>query len=163
MTRTLTLAIALSLTAFAASPALASSTAKAVAGTPASPAWVEKSNEYAQILLDAQAPFQPEQMSFFGVPGYDDQVADFRPEFGSASATPPRRPARAQAKLAAERDPNVRQDLEIMIRAADEAIEASELNERLTLPWLDAPQIVFHGMQGPAVRPDPAGAPRTRT
>ncbi|MFX5313711.1 hypothetical protein ABTD10_20195, partial [Acinetobacter baumannii] len=86
-----------------------------------------------------QAPFAPEQMSFLGVPGYDDQVADLGPDngrrFREATA---RARAELQAKLATERDPNVRQDLEIMIRAADDAIEASEVNERLTRPWLDA-------------------------
>jgi hypothetical protein len=148
MTRVLTLAIALSLTAFAASPALASSTAKAVAGTPASPAWVEKSNHYAKILLDAQAPFAPEEMSFMGVPGYDELVTDLKPEFSARFRTATAKARdELKARLAAERDPNVRQDLEIMIRAADEAIATSELNERLTLPWRDTPQIVFNGVR----------------
>jgi len=41
---------------------------------------VAKSNEYTQILILAQAPFQPETVSFFGVPGFDDQVFDFGPD-----------------------------------------------------------------------------------
>jgi TPR repeat protein len=41
---------------------------------------VEASNRNAQILLQAQAAFQPEYASFFGVPGYDDKVADFGPD-----------------------------------------------------------------------------------
>src|SRR6476659_2723188 len=45
------------------------------------PPWVAKSNEYTQILIDAQAPLQPEQASFFGVPGFDDQVFDFGPGY----------------------------------------------------------------------------------
>ena len=69
-------------------------------------------------------------MSFFGVPGYDDRVADLKPDnakrFRDATA---KAKAELQAKLATERDPNVRQDLEIMIQAADENIETSELNE----------------------------------
>src|SRR5687767_9147316 len=78
--------------------------AKTPAQTPApSPAWVTKSNEYAHILLNAQAPFQPETLSFFGVPGYDDQVTDlgpdnsrrFREAVAKASAT-------LQARLATE-------------------------------------------------------------
>lgn len=64
----LVLAIALAL--LAPLPAFAWTTdAPAAATKPApatrSPAWVEQSNAYAQILLQAQAPFQPEQMSFF--------------------------------------------------------------------------------------------------
>ena len=113
------------------------------------PAWVARSNEYAQILILAQAPFQPEQVSFFGIPGYDDQVADLRPENGKRfrAATVSAR-AQLQAKWQVERDPNVRQDLQILLKAADDSIESSEVNERLTLPWVDAPQLVFQGLQG---------------
>ena len=35
-----------------------------------------------------------------------------------------------------------------MIHAADQNIEGSALNERLLLPWTDAPQLVFYGIQG---------------
>ncbi len=62
-------AVALALTAaplLSAPPALAAPAAKAA--TPASPAWVARSNALAQILLDAQGPFQPEETGFFGVP-----------------------------------------------------------------------------------------------
>jgi hypothetical protein len=156
MTKPLTLAIALSLTLAAGAPALAqsaqpaakSATTKPAAAKP-SPAWVTKSNEYAQVLLKAQAEFAPEQMSFFGVPGYDDRVADLKPDVSARfrAATAKARDE-LKAKLATERDPNVRQDLDIMIRAADDSIETSELNERLMLPWNDVPQIVFSGLQG---------------
>ena len=131
----LVLAIALALVA--PLPSLAQTAAKPAAQTPApAPAWVTKSNEHAHILLNAQAPFQPETLSFFGVPGYDDQVTDlgpnnsprFREAVAKASAT-------LQTSLATERDANVRQDLEIMIAAAAQSIEGSELNERLMLPW----------------------------
>jgi len=113
------------------------------------PAWVEQSNRNAQILLDAQGRFQPEQLSFFGIPGYDDQVADLGPDSGKRfrAATAAAR-AKLQARLPQERDPNVRQDLEILIQAADDAIESSEVGERLLQPWIDAPQLVFQGLQG---------------
>lgn len=144
----LVLAIALALAA--PLPSLAQTAAKPAVQTPApSPAWVTKSNEYAHILLNAQAPFQPEMLSFFGVPGYDDQVTDLGPDnsrrYRDAVA---KASAVLQARLATERDANVRQDLEIMIAAAAESSEGSELNERLLLPWTDAPQQVFTGING---------------
>src|SRR4051794_18567806 len=79
----LVLAIALALSA--PLPAFAQTTAQAAAPvaqakSTAAPAWVETSNRNAQILLAAQAPFQPEYASFFGIPGYDDQVADLGPD-----------------------------------------------------------------------------------
>ncbi|NDK39364.1 DUF885 domain-containing protein [Pseudoxanthomonas gei] len=144
----LVLAIALALSAplpafaQAAAPATRTSTAPA-------PAWVEASNRNAQILLQAQAAFQPEYASFFGVPGYDDKVADFGPDNPRRyrDAVAKARTA-LQAKLQTERDTNVRQDLEIMIKAADENIEGSALNEKYLLPWSDAPQSIFSGLNG---------------
>jgi len=145
LSKPLVLAIALvlaaPLTAFAQAPV-------ATAAAPTTPAWVARSNEHAQILLRATAAFQPEQVSFFGVPGYDDRVSDLGPDndrrYRAAMA---KAKTELQARLASERDPNVRQDLMIMIQAAADTIEASAVNERLTLPWLDAPQLVFQGLQ----------------
>lgn len=144
----LVFAIALALSA--PLPVFVQSAASATQAKPvASPAWVETSNRNAQILLQAQAPFQPEYASFFGIPGYDDQVADLGPDnpkrYREATA---KAKAELQTKLQLERDPNVRQDLEIMIAAADENIEGSELNEKYLLPWSDAPQMVFNGING---------------
>ncbi|MEG2806121.1 DUF885 family protein, partial [Stenotrophomonas sp.] len=114
---------------------------------PASPAWVARSNQLAQILLDAQGPFQPEETGFFGVPGYDDKVADFGPDNGARyRAAIAKARTELQGKLATERDPNVRQDLAIMIAAAGQSIEGSELNDKYLLPWVDTPQTVFSGI-----------------
>ncbi|AKK66244.1 DUF885 domain-containing protein [Xanthomonas translucens pv. undulosa] len=151
------LAIALALVA--PLPVLAPAAPVAASAEAAGPAWVKRSNDFAQILLQAQAPFQPEEVSFFGVPGYDDKVTDLGPDnarryrdaLGKARCA-------LQEKLEVERDPNVRQDLAVMLHAADQSIEASALNERLLLPWQDAPQMVFGGLnnllseQVPAVR-----------
>ena len=147
MTRTLTLAAAISLTLLSVPTAIAGAATQSVAATPAAPSWVDKSNEYAQILLRAQAPFAPEDMSFMGVPGYDTLAADLGPEFRARfRAASAKARDELRSRLATERDPNVRQDLDIMIHAADEAIATSELNERFLMTWRDAPQIVFTGV-----------------
>jgi uncharacterized protein (DUF885 family) len=122
--------------------------ADAPAAAPASPAWVARSNEFAQILLKAQAPFAPEEASFFGIPGYDEQVYDLKPKVGERfRAAMAQAKVELAAKLAVEKDPNVRQDLQILIDAADRNIESSTLNERYLLPWSDVPQNVFSGLQ----------------
>ncbi|MFC3654660.1 DUF885 domain-containing protein [Xanthomonas hyacinthi] len=140
----LVFAIALALVAPLSAAAQAAPAAVTAA---AGPAWVTRSNDFAQLLLQAQAPFQPEEVSFFGVPGFDDQVADLGADNGRRYRDATAKARRAlQEKLAVERDPNVRQDLAIMIHAADQAIEGSALNERLLLPWRDAPQMVFGGL-----------------
>jgi len=114
----------------------------------APPAWVDKSNEYTQILVNAQAPLQPEQASFFGVPGFDDQVFDFGPGYAQRfrDATAKAR-AGIVAKAAKETDPNVKQDIAILLQAADDQLRQSEVTERLTRPWLDAGQTIFQGIQ----------------
>jgi len=144
-------AFALAIALAHAVPAVASAqtASPTSAATRAVPAWVTKSNEYAQILLKAQSAFQPENSSFFGIPGYDDKVADLRPDTAARyRAAMAAAKAQLQQKLLTERDPNVRQDLEIMIQAAGDNITSSELNERLALPWTDAPQLVFQGIKG---------------
>ncbi|MGN7727270.1 DUF885 domain-containing protein [Luteimonas sp. 22616] len=142
----LAIAFALALPAAVSAQAPAPQPASAAATTPA---WVQKSNADAQVLIAAQAQFQPEGFSFFGIPGYDDKVADLGPDNGKRfRAAMADAKAKLEAKLQVERDPNVRQDLQIMIHAADENIEGSALTERLLLPWTDAPQLVFSGMQG---------------
>jgi uncharacterized protein (DUF885 family) len=149
--KSLALALALSLAIAAPTCALAQSPAAPAVkhATASAPAWVQTSNRYAQILLEAQLRFQPESASFFGIPGYDDKVADLGPDNAARfrKATEEAK-AQLQGKLQLERDPNVRQDLEIMIQAADDNIESTLVNERLILPFADAPQLVFQGLQG---------------
>jgi hypothetical protein len=142
----LVLAVALAL---AAPLPLNVAAAPATKTAPSAPAWVAHSNELAQILLQAQAPFQPEMTSFFGVPGYDDKVVDLGPN-NTARYREALGKAREQLreKLQLERNPNVRQDLEIMIAAAERNIENSALNEQHLMPWVDVPQVVFGGING---------------
>ena len=146
----LVLAIALSLAAPLTALAHTDDARTAVAASQtASPAWVTRSNELAQILIDAQAPFQPESAGFFGVPGYDDQVADFGPDNARRyrdAMTAAR--AKLQTQLELERDANVRQDLQILLSSIDQSIEGSTLGERYLLPWTDAPQLIFGGING---------------
>ncbi|QQQ01734.1 DUF885 domain-containing protein [Lysobacter enzymogenes] len=142
----LVLAIALALCAPALAAAADAAPAAAQAAKPV-PAWVNQSNEYTQILIKAQADFSPEGFSFFGIPGYDDKVSDLRPGVTERyRAAMGKARAQLQEKLELERDPNVRQDLQILLGAIDQSVQGSELNEKLMLPWFDAPQTVFSGM-----------------
>ncbi|HSR64219.1 MAG TPA: DUF885 domain-containing protein [Xanthomonadaceae bacterium] len=145
------LLLALSIAAVLAAPQPSPAAPAAAKTTPAhaAPAWVAKSNQYAQILLRAQGPFQPEQLSFLGVPGYDEQVFDFGPGY-QARYREAMQKAKAElvAKSAGETDADVRQDIAILTRAADDAIEASAVNERLVRPFADVGQTVFSGLQG---------------
>ena len=121
----------------------------AAAAVRPAPEWVKRSNELAQPLLKAQAEFAPEFASFFGLPGYDDRVADLGPDNGARQrAALHGAKETLQKDLKTEENPNVRQDIDIMLVAADQQIEGSELNEKLLLPFTDVGQLVFDGEQG---------------
>ena len=112
----------------------------------ATPAWVARSDADAQPLLKVLADFNPEFASQFGFPGYDDKAIDLKPNVGErsrAAITAAR--DELQKNLATETDADVRQDLQIMIKAADRNIEDSKLNEQYLLPYTDVGQTVFQG------------------
>ena len=129
----------------AAAIALAATGSAYAQGTQ-TPSWVERSNEDAKALLDAMAQFNPENATQIGLTGYDDKVTDLKPDtdarqrkalLGAKTAL--------QGKLAAEQDPNVRQDLQIMIKFADLSIEGISLNDKYMLPYQDMGQLIFNG------------------
>jgi uncharacterized protein (DUF885 family) len=131
--------------------ALAAAIALAAAGsihaqTTQAPAWVARSNADAQVLLDAQARFNPENATALGLPGYDDKVIDLKPnvEARQDAAIAAAR-TKLQGMLATEKDPNVRQDLQIMIHAADLQIEGTDLTRKYMLPYADIGQLIFNG------------------
>lgn len=115
----------------------------------AAPAWVAKSNEHAKILLEATAKNSPEGAGNIGVDGLDEQITDFT-EAGRKAA----RERTAQAltelrhRLRTESDPLVKQDLEIMIQAADRDLRSRDLDERLMLPYSFVARQVFFGLRG---------------
>lgn len=141
MSRRLALALAFA-TAFVASGALHAQTAP----TPATPAWIARSNADSQVLLDVIARFNPEFATQVGLGGYDDKVADLRPGVDARQ-----RAALVDAKrkltklLAAEHDTHVRQDLQILIKAADQQVEGIDLNDKYLLPYNDVGSLVFGG------------------
>jgi hypothetical protein len=75
------------------------------------PAWIARSNENAQVLVNDLAKASPEFASRMGVPGYDDKIADLTPARKIAPASPSRpratnwpsaswsRPTRSSARI----------------------------------------------------------------
>ena len=110
------------------------------------PSWIQRSNDDAQALLQAQARFNPENATQIGLPGYDDKVVDLKPQADERQIAAVREAKRQlENLLAAERDPNVRQDLQIMIKAAALNIEGIELTKQYMLPYVDVGQLFFNG------------------
>lgn len=115
---------------------------------PSPPAWVVESNQHAQVLLEIFAKYAPEGASSFGVEGHDAEVVDLKPGFSERQQADLRA---AQARLEAVRatvsDPLVRQDIDILIKAASDQRQTLELNRRLLLPFQDIGQLVFQSFQ----------------
>jgi uncharacterized protein (DUF885 family) len=110
------------------------------------PDWIRRSNEDAQPLLKVLGDFGPEFAARTGVAGYDDKVTQIPPDVNEKfrKATSAVRDG-LKAKLAAEKDPLVQQDLKIMIEAATLQIDSSAINEKYLLPYTNVGQTIFFG------------------
>ena len=135
--------------------AFASLSAPAHAAPPAAappakpkPDWVARSDEHAKVPLGVMARFTPEFAGFVGVEGLDREVLDLKPGLDERQEQASRQAvAELEARLAAEKDPRVRQDLEIMIANGRDSLEGAALNRKYLLPYFDAPQTIFQGLQ----------------
>ncbi|MBI2380374.1 MAG: DUF885 domain-containing protein [Gammaproteobacteria bacterium] len=113
------------------------------------PAWVAKSNALAQPVLESLVRFTPEGGTQLGLDAFDEGVADLKPGIYERSQADAQKELKAlRAKLKAEKDAKVRQDLEIMAQAVANTIESARLNHELMLSYYDTPQNVFQGLQG---------------
>jgi len=110
------------------------------------PTWIERSNTDAKVLLDVLAKYNPEFASQIGVPGFDDKVVDLKPDVDARQrAAFVEAKGKLQTMLASEKDDNVRQDLQIMIKAVDQQIEGIDLNHKYMLPYVDVGETIFQG------------------
>ncbi len=113
------------------------------------PEWVKKSNQNAKLMIDLLAKLQPELAAQLGVEGYDDQIADLSPGFVERQLKAIREVhAELVRRLAAESDPRVKQDLEILVKTAADSIKGAELQEKLEVPDLSLDQLIFQSFRG---------------
>ena len=122
--------------------------AESVVTTSADKAWVARSNENTRVLLTLQAKFSPESAGQAGFEGVDDQVFDLKPGINERSRKATKEAvAELRKRLQAEKDPLVRQDLEILIKAGEDNIRGSLINEKYYIPYFNLPQAVFFGLR----------------
>ena len=127
---------------------LVAQTTHAPAAKPATKPWVERSNQNAQILVTVLAGFVPEAASRFGAEGFDEQIIDLKPDLDARErAAISQAIQQLQSRMAAEKDPLVRQDLEILIDAAQKENRDNELQEKYQIPYLNISRFVFFGMR----------------
>jgi uncharacterized protein (DUF885 family) len=113
------------------------------------PAWVKESNEHAKIALEVLVKFSPESASQLGVEGYDDKITDLKPKVFERSQKATRDAAKElRARLAKATDPAVKQDLEILVQAADDNYNSAQLRREQLVPYFAMPRVVFGGIRG---------------
>jgi uncharacterized protein (DUF885 family) len=130
--------------------ALALAGTAGAAASPGSPppAWVAKSNDNARVLVEVFARYAPEQAGAIGVDGLDKEITRLPLDVEEQSIQAVEKAeATLRERLAAETDPAVREDLEILITAAQQNVTESRLTRKYMLPYVDAAQGVFQGVR----------------
>jgi hypothetical protein len=98
------------------------------------------------MLLDALAPFTPENLGRLGVEGHDTEILDLKPNatarFLAATASASRR---LEALRAQETDVAATQDLDILIKAAHDFAKGAELEEALLVPYEHLERAIYVG------------------
>ncbi len=114
----------------------------------ARPAWIARSDANARLLLEVTARFAPEQATSFGIDGLDERISDLGVGYDQRQQTAfTEAAAELERRLAAEKDPLVRQDLEILIEAARDNARGFELNRKYTLPYFNMSQLLFGSLR----------------
>lgn len=111
--------------------------------------WVEKSDENAQIVLNALAELSPEGAGRLGVDGLDEEIADLAPGINERSRQMNVEILdELQRRLESEGNLKVRQDLGILIKSLEDNIRSSDLNFEQMLPYYNINQTIFFGIRG---------------
>ncbi len=120
----------------------------ALPGWSATNDWVKRSNENAKILIDVFSKYNPEFAGQLGVEGVDENIIDLTKGVNERANKETLAAIEVlQSRLKAEKDPAVRQDLEILIKTASDAIKQNQLNEKYLIPYYDVSQTVFLGLR----------------
>lgn len=110
--------------------------------------WVERSNANAALLVEVFARFAPEAAGQFGIDGLDEEIFQVPVDFTAQQVVAIEKALAAlRARLDDESHPAVRQDLEIVIEAAEQGIEGAHIGEKYTLPYFNLPQTIFQGIR----------------
>lgn len=129
-----------------ARPSAAAAKPSAPATAP-EPAWVARSNQYTQMLLDVQMKHSPERASAQGLAKYDPLITDAT-RAGEIAQRKELQDVLAKLKIieAKERDKNVREDLEILQKAFNLQFREDDYELDHTVQFFDASQAVFSGL-----------------
>jgi hypothetical protein len=111
--------------------------------------WVSKSNEYANLVLQEIAKFNPENAGGIGVDGLDEEIRDLSAGvFDRGMESSRQLSAKLKSSLEKETDPKVRQDIGILIKVLEDNLYSSQLDRDTMLPYFNMSQTIFGGIRG---------------
>lgn len=117
-------------------------------GVSAQPAWIARSNQNTRYVLEEQARFIPEEASSNGLAQYDGLAMDLGPQLSERRLVSNQAMlTELQKRLTQEKDPNVRQDLEILIGSLVRDNQRLQLHQKYLLFYVDVPGVIFGGMR----------------
>ncbi len=110
--------------------------------------WITESNQHTQVLLEVLARYAPETAANLGLEQYDRGISDLKPGVAErliadlkAAVT------KLEGVRAGVKDDRVRQDLDILIQAAQRRATSTELDRRLMIPYFDIGEQFFNSFQ----------------
>ena len=110
--------------------------------------WITQSNQYTQILLEVNGRYAPEYAANLGLAQYDEQVIDLKPKYDERQeADFTAAIARLETARSTVADDRAKQDVQILIDAAQRQRNTSALNRRLMIPYFDVGEQVFSSFQ----------------
>jgi uncharacterized protein (DUF885 family) len=110
-------------------------------------AWATRSNQFTQILIDLDTRYSPEDATSEGVKTVDEEITvETADRAARMRADNVRARALLQNKLAAETDPLVRQDLEILIGSVDRDIRSDDVDRKFFLPYFSVAANIHDGL-----------------
>ena len=111
--------------------------------------WVSKSNEYANMILQDIARFNPENAGGLGVDGLDEQIRDLGPGvFERSMESSKALLAELDAGMETETDRRVIQDLGILSKVMEDGLYSSQLDRDTMLPYYNISRTIFGGVRG---------------
>jgi len=111
--------------------------------------WVKRSNEIAYQILESTAKYAPEFSAQSGVEGYDEEIFDLKENLVERQLqTAEDNLKMLKDYLAKEKDPRVRQDIEIMMQSVKDGIQATRVNHERVLPYGNVVGLIFAGFSG---------------
>lgn len=111
-------------------------------------AWVVTSDRYTTLLLDINNRHSPESASFEGLAEFDPEISKLtRADEDAARHETEAALAKIKAALTTEKDPRVLQDLHILISSTELGFRQEDYSRAHTVPFLNAPELVFSGLQ----------------